>query len=82
MKKKLLILTLVAVMLLPLSGCIRSHNRDWNDLTPEEQEEVQQELQEVQDELRDALDDVRDALDDVTKSLQQIPSDDLEGEAI
>ncbi len=50
-KNLLLISFILGVSLLIMNGCTDSNNRNWNDLTPEEQEEVRQTFNNVRKDL-------------------------------
>lgn len=62
--KKLFPVTLtLSIIAITMSGCVYANNKSWNDMTPEEQEEVRQ-----------AFDDVKD---DLEASFSDIPEDDF-----
>lgn len=62
--KKLFPVTLtLSIIAITMSGCVYANNKSWNDMTPEEQEEVRQ-----------AFDDIKD---DLEASFSDIPEDDF-----
>lgn len=59
--KPLLLSALLACLAaFSLCGCVYAYNKSWDDMTPAEQQQVQQAL----DEVHQALDEVHQALDD------------------
>ncbi len=46
-RRRVLLVTLIWGMSLLMHGCTQYHNQSWDDLTPKEQEEVQQILQQT-----------------------------------
>lgn len=46
---------ILALCMLTMTGCVYSNNKSWEDLTPEEQEEVRQNFNDIKQELEDAF---------------------------
>lgn len=56
--KNILLSTFVfSMIVVTMSGCVYSNNKSWNDMTPEEQEEVKQAYEDVKDELEEEFSD-------------------------
>ena len=51
--KLFLIILLLSMTAMTMSGCVYVNNRDWDDMTPEEQEEVRQNFEEERRELEE-----------------------------
>ena len=51
--KLFLIILLLSMTAMTMSGCVYVNNRDWDDMIPEEQEEVRQNFEEERRELEE-----------------------------
>lgn len=51
--KLFLIILLFSMIAITMSGCVYVNNKDWDDMTPEEQEEVRQVFEEERKELEE-----------------------------
>jgi len=54
-KKHLLDLAILGMIAINLSGCTYANNKNWDDLTAEEKEELQQEFESIKVELEEDL---------------------------
>lgn len=52
-KKLFLTILLVGMIAMTMSGCAYVNNKDWDDMTPEEQKEVRQTFEEERKELEE-----------------------------
>lgn len=51
--KLFLIILLFSMIAITMSGCVYANNKNWDDMTPEEQEEVRQVFEEERKELEE-----------------------------
>lgn len=57
--KKLFPVTLaLSIIAITMSGCVYANNKSWNDMTPEEQEEVRQAFDDVKNDLEAGFSDI------------------------
>ncbi len=54
-KKQFLALAILGMIAINLSGCTYANNKNWDDLTAEEKEELQQEFENIKVELEEDL---------------------------
>lgn len=52
-QKLFLVILLIGMIAMTMSGCAYVNNKNWDDLTPGEQEEVRQNFEEVREELEE-----------------------------
>lgn len=55
--KLFLAILLLSMIAVTMSGCAYANNKNWNDMTPEEQEEVRQAFEEERKELEEDFSD-------------------------
>ncbi len=51
--KLFLIILMFSMIVITMSGCVYANNKNWDDMTPEEQEEVRQNFEEERKELEE-----------------------------
>lgn len=54
-KNTILSTFVLSIIVITMSGCVYSNNKGWNDMTPEEQEEVKQAYEDVKNDLEEAF---------------------------